>query len=193
MAQLPHIAITGGLRSGKDTVGAYLREKYGYTRFAFGNGIREVTFRLYPHLYANGEKPRALLQGFGQMARSFDEDVWVRDLFRRIDGHERLSRADAQFYGHNYEPVRVVVTDLRQPNELARCRAEGYVIIRVKATSALRIQRAVEASDTFRYEDLAHETEQHTDGFAVDYEIENDGSLDELYAQIDAIMAAINT
>lgn len=175
----PNVAITGAMRSGKDVIAAYLTQKYGYTRFAFGDGIREVTRRLYPQMYVNGEKPRALLQSFGQMARTFDNAVWINDMFRRIDNDEYT----------RYSPV--VCSDLRQPDEYSALKERGYVIIRVKAPSALRIQRAVESADTFTYADLTHDTESHTDGFAVDYEVVNDGTLDELYAQVDAVIAEI--
>lgn len=185
-----NIALTGHLRSGKDAIAAHLVTNYGYTRFAFGDGIREVTRRLYPEQYVGGAKPRALLQGFGQMARTFGEDVWVNDCFRRIEAERWVYDG-----GHKLWEVpnfRTVISDLRQPNELARCRSEGYAIIRVKAKSALRIQRAVESADTFNLADLTHSTETHIDGFAVDYEITNDGSLAELYEQIDEVMKRVN-
>lgn len=178
-----NIALTGKLRSGKDTIAEYLVSHYGYTRFAFGDGIRRVTRELYPEAYVNGEKPRALLQGFGQMARAFDENVWVNDCFRMIDEH-RLSFSDPA-------NVSVVISDLRQPNELSRCRSEGYVIIRVNAPDTLRLDRATASGDSFNAETLTHETEQHVDTFAADYDAHNDGTVDELYAQIDAILAKI--
>ncbi|ANY67715.1 hypothetical protein BBD42_15510 [Paenibacillus sp. BIHB 4019] len=186
---LPNIALTGGLRAGKDAVAAYLTQKYGYTRFAFGDGIREVTRRLYPEMYANGEKPRALLQGFGQMAREFDQNVWINDMYRRIE----VAQIDCDNDNGNYSyPFRAVISDLRQPNEYARCRAEGYAIIRVNAPDSLRIQRAVDSADTFQLSDMTHDTESHANGFAVDYEVENGGTLADLYAKIDEIMAEIN-
>ncbi|WP_243767355.1 hypothetical protein [Paenibacillus agricola] len=119
--------------------------------------------------------------------RERDPDVWVRKCFGKI----RMAS-----YAHDRDlaleftdkPFRTVISDLRQPNEYERCRAEGYVIIRVKAMDGVRINRAVESADTFTLNDLTHDTESHTDGFAVDYEVTNDGSLAELYAQVDEIM-----
>lgn len=172
----PNIALTSPLRAGKDTVAAYLTEKYGYTRFAFGDELKRLAYDIFD--VDVGVKDRALLQWFGQTMRQRDPDVWVRKCFENIAWDEDANAA--------------VISDLRQPNEYTRCRSEGYVIIRVKALSALRIQRAVESADTFTYADLTHDTESHTDGFAVDYEVVNDGTLDELYAQVDAIMARID-
>lgn len=181
MTTLPNIAITGCLRSGKDTVAEYLAERYGYVRFAFGDGIRDVCRQLFADRFTdeagNDVKPRSLLQGVGQALRAFDEDVWVRSCFDKIAWDE--------------DGPPAVITDLRQPNEYERCRAEGFVIIRVKAPSGLRIQRAVASADTFALADLTHETEQYTGGFEVDYEITNDGKLQELYAKVDAIMRSL--
>lgn len=183
---LPPIALTGALRSGKSAAARYLAEKYGYTEFAFGDELKRDFHRRYPEI-PRTPKPRVGYQNHGQLMRELiGQDVWVDACFDAIE------TAEADVYVPDYTPnFRVVISDLRQPNEFTRCRAEGYVIIRIKAQSALRIHRAVEAADTFSFADLTHETEQHTDGFACDFEIVNDSSLDELYAKIDGVMAEL--
>jgi len=192
------IALTGRMRSGKDSVATYLTEEYGFVRFAFGNGIKRVCRDLFPDqfgLTASGDirKPRALLQGVGQAMRAFDPDVWVNDCFRRMALKERMDNAyyEMPWNAHARQPFRPVITDLRQPNEYNRLRAEGFVIIRVNAAKGARLLRMLDAGDSFTTADLEHETEQHIDTFAVDYEIDNNGSLTELHAQIDAIMGSL--
>lgn len=180
----PNVALTGALRSGKDSVAAYLTQKYGYTRFAFGDELKRDFHRRYPEI-PRTPKPRIGYQSHGQLMRQLvDEDIWVTRCFDEI----RYGRT-CPVSGD--DDMRVVISDLRQPNEYERCRSEGYVIIRIKAPSALRIQRAVESADTFELSALTHDTESHTDGFAVDYEVVNDGTLAELYAQVDAIMKRV--
>jgi len=174
---LPNIAITGTLRSGKDSVGEYLCTKYDYSRFAFGDEIGIYADALFPHEVADGRKPRGLYQWFGQTMRQRDPDIWVRECFDNIS-----------WFGGS-RPI--VITDLRQPNEHARCRAEGYAIIRVTAPTELRLQRAAAAGDNFTAADLEHETEQYVDGFEVDYEIVNDGSLAELHAKVDKVVTQL--
>ncbi|MCG5252599.1 AAA family ATPase [Brevibacillus agri] len=184
------IALTGRMRSGKDAVAAHLTQQYGFVRFAFGDGIRKVCRELFPDQFANNTKPRALLQGVGQAMRAFDPDVWVNATMRNI---ERMREGDvriARTYFTKY-PRPIVITDLRQPNEYERLRAEGFVIIRVNASDETRIQRMIDAGDTFDDGTLTHETEQHVDSFAVDYEIDNNGSLAELHAKVDVVMAEI--
>lgn len=180
MRQGVNIALCGRLRSGKDSIAEHLVINYGYLRYAFGDGIRETCRRLYPDQFADDKKPRALLQKFGEFARTLDRDVWVRDMFRRISGDE-LTR---------YRTV--VVSDLRQPHEYEALKAEGYVIIRITAPEHVRIDRAIKSADSFNLRDLTHDTESHVDTFAVDYEIVNDGSLAELHAKIDAIIAEVS-
>jgi dephospho-CoA kinase len=179
-----NIAICGKFRSGKDTVGKYLCDNYGYKRFAFGDGIRRVTRELYPHLYEGNAKPRALLQGFGQMARQFDENVWVDDCFRRID-----EAAEFRYGYKSGKTPRAVITDLRQPNEYDALKQRGYIVIRVIAPDEHRKYRAITSGDAFTDAELTHETESHVDGFAADYVICNNGTLEQLYPQIDTVMA----
>ncbi|QDX93615.1 hypothetical protein EEL30_15715 [Brevibacillus laterosporus] len=173
------LALCGKMRSGKDTVAGYLVEHYDFVPFAFGDGIKRVCLELFPEQFANGKKPRALLQGVGQAMRAFDPDVWVNRTLREI---RQLT------YSPSFD---VLISDLRQPSEYARLRSEGFVIIRVNASEAIRRQRMINAGDTFTDADLDHETEQHVDTFAVDYELDNNGSVLDLYEQIDVMMREI--
>lgn len=178
------IALCGKMRSGKDAVAAHLAKQHGFVRFAFGDCIRKVCRELFPEQFTDGKKPRALLQGVGQAMRAFDPDAWVNATMREIADYtlsEMLTRSIPN----------VVVTDLRQPNEYERLRSEGFVIIRVKADDGTRYLRMINEGDAFTAADLEHETERHIDTFAVDYEIENNGSLAELHAKVDAVMAEI--
>lgn len=182
----PDVAITGLLRSGKDAVAEYLAREYGYTRFAFGDELK----RYYHELFgATDTKPREGYQWFGQTMRERDPDIWVRKCFENIEE----TREDFELYPYenNYALFRAVISDLRQPNEYDRCRSEGYVIIRVTAPEALRIDRAIKSADMFNLRDLTHETESHVNTFAVDYEIVNDGTLAELYAKVDEVMRKV--
>lgn len=184
---LPNIALTGRLRSGKDTAAAYLVERYGYVRFAFGDELK----RYYHELFGETEtKPREGYQWFGQAMRQRDPDVWVRKCFEQI-AEEAADRRPLTKY-NGFPPLRAVITDLRQPNEFERCRSEGYVIIRINCPESLRIHRAIESADKFALADLTHETEQHVDSFAVDYEVNNADTVDDLYAQIDAILTEVS-
>ncbi len=160
------------MRSGKDSVAEYLIKKYGFTRFAFGDGIRSVCRDLFPEQLANVQKPRSLLQGVGQAMRMFNPNVWINKCFKEIKEH----------YGD------IIITDLRQPNELNAVKLDGFYVIRVSSPDEVRIQRMNAAGDNFTLDELNHETERHIDSMDVDFEIHNDGDLDHLHNQIEIIL-----
>ncbi|MNV28375.1 hypothetical protein D3C71_1195640 [compost metagenome] len=191
---LPNIGLIGKLRAGKDVVAAYLADKHGYTPFAFGDELKRYAHELYGGP-APGTKPRELYQWLGQTLRERDPDIWVRKCFESISQKERSDSAyyDMPWNAHSRQPFRAVITDVRQPNEYNRLNAEGYVLIRVQSKDALRIQRAIDSGDTFNYTDLMHGTETALDGYAADFTVTNEGSLDELYAQIDEIIATLRS
>ncbi|MEC0167884.1 adenylate kinase [Paenibacillus graminis] len=179
---LPNVAILGRLRSGKDTVGYYLAEKYGYTQFAFADEMKADFHRRYPEVSPN-PKPRACYQFHGELMRQISgENVWVDRCFTEINAVGAVERWDAQ-------PFRAVITDVKMPHEADALNREGYVLIRIDAPDGLRIERAVNSGDTFEYADLFHGTETALDGYPADFTVTNDAGLPELYAQIDEIMA----
>ncbi|MGR5867410.1 hypothetical protein ACT7DZ_38625 [Bacillus cereus] len=83
---------------------------------------------------------------------------------------------------------KVLVNGVRQPNEYQRLKDEGFTVIRVNTSDGLCIGRAEKAGDVFTEADLEHETESHIDTFEVDYEVNNDWNLIQLYDQFDAVM-----
>lgn len=173
------ICICGTLRSGKDTVGALLSVKHGFaTPIAFGDALKDVAHRAFPDV-PREPKPRALYQ-FMNVMRDYDADVWIKHVARKVDWALE-SRATKG----------IVISDARQPNEIDWARANGFTIVRVTASDAVRIARAERAGDAFTYEDLTHPTEQYIGGFNVDYEIRNDGSYDDLVAGVERLVAEI--
>lgn len=178
------IALTGKLRSGKDEVAKHLYLAHNYSRFAFGDALKETVSKTFPWLFTV-EKPRALLQQYGQLMRQIDEDVWIKHVERSVKG-----AADLEMHLGN-DRIGIVVTDVRQQNELDWCRANGFTIIRVSAPDELRIDRARMAGDSFDEATLSHETELAVDGFEVDFEIINDGNLDDLSRLVDEIIAKL--
>jgi dephospho-CoA kinase len=179
------LALVGKLRAGKDTAAQYLTLFYDFHPFAFADPLKRYLHEIFPHV-PREPKPRALYQAFGQKLREIDPDVWVNLTMHKIDEYLRQYTCDCS----PLKP-RVVVTDCRQQNEYDRLRAAGFKFIRINADDELRIKRALEAGDDFTVHDLTHETELLVDSFDVDYEVNNNGTTPELYAQLDAIMTAL--
>jgi dephospho-CoA kinase len=178
------IALTGKMRSGKDTVAKHLFIDHDFDRVAFGDAMKKNAHAAFPWV-SEVSKPRALYQSYAQLMRQIDPDVWIKHAEQTVDIWINMRVNDGA------ERVGVVITDLRQPNEYEWCRQNGFTIVRVTAPDEDRIARAIAANDDFTVHDLTHETELAIDGFAVDYEVTNDGSVDDLKRKLDEIMEAI--
>lgn len=174
------IALTGEMRSGKDTVGKYLVEKYGFQRFAFGDGIVKTCKKLFPNEFIDGVKPRKLLQQFGQFCVAQDKNVWVDYLFR-----EMLWRG--------VDPItdNVVITDLRQPHEYEKLVESGFTIVRIVSSPEIRKQRIIDSGEVYSKETFTHPTESHVKTFVVDYELDNNGTHEQLVSQVENMISDI--
>lgn len=179
---VPKILLVGRLRSGKSSVADYLRYTHDWTEISFGGMLKYYANLVFTHsaITEGDGKPRELFQKFGQACRSIDENVWLQhaDFAYQMALDRRATKG-------------IVCSDGRQPNEIVWAKANGFKVIRVTAPEAVRLERARKAGDAFELANLAHETEQHSDKFSVDYEIINDGTLDELRAKVDAVMTEI--
>lgn len=171
------IALIAHMRAGKDHVGKHLGVHFHHHRLAFAEPIVEMAKKMFPEEFENGAKPRKLLQWFGQTMRQHDPDVWIKHMMRRIDTLDRI-----------WPNSRIVITDLRQPNEHAALKAAGFMIVKVEARTETRIRRMQATGDVFNPADLVHETESHIDTLPSDFTITNDTDEDGVLDQMDAIL-----
>ena len=178
MSEIIKIGLIGGMRAGKDTVANRLYYEHGFEHpIAFGSALKRLAHNIFMDV-PKEPKPRKLYQFMNKM-REYDPDVWIKHL-EYIYG----------CYTEQRSTSGIVLTDIRQPNEYEWARANGFIIVKVEAPAAIRKERAKQ-SDDFSEEDLTHSTESYTDEFAFDYSITNDGSLDELKAKVDELLAKI--
>ena len=131
--------------------------------------------------------PRKMLQLMGTEAGRdvFHPDIWIHSLERRIRG-----------------VAKVVVTDVRFPNEIDFIRKNGGKIVRVSRedpphikaldenglseASGLRLMEFI----TVKYPTV-HYSEYAWYNQPVDYRIQNDGTLDELKDKVDTLLTTI--
>ena len=162
MSCFERIAFTGKAGVGKTTSANYLAQKYGYTVVSFAGKLKEIARELFPEAFANGEKPRVLLQTLGAKMREIDPDVWAKYLMRQLK-----------------PGVRYVIDDLRYVNEAYYARANGFVIVKIVGPQRIYMPPGAEK----------HESELEVDFIEPDFVIENTGTLEDLYRQLDELLS----
>lgn len=172
------IGMTGRKRSGKDTVGAYLRMEHNFAQESFAKPLKEAVRYIYGwgHEHVDGAlkevvdpywqtTPRAVLQYLGtEIGRQLDENIWVKSLQKRLEAFPAGS---------------VVITDVRFPNEADVVKALGGEI--------WRIIRPALGDRT----DL-HASEIGMDNYVADREILNTGSIKDIHDQVYILLQGMN-
>lgn len=175
------IGLSGYAQTGKDTVAEYLVAQHGYRRVAFADPIRKALYKLNP-IISLGEfagvhlaqavdgldweevkrqspETRRLLQVFGtEVGREmFGADFWVN-----------------QAMGNAGKFDKIVLTDVRFPNEYRAIKNREGIIIRIVKPGTGAIN--------------AHASETALDNFSFDATIINDGSIHDLNQKIDSVI-----
>ena len=188
------ICVTGKKRSGKDSLGTYLIDKYNYAKarplavfkFAFADWfgwderhlegeLKEVVDERY------GFSPRELMQVFGT-------ELMKYDLGKRLPKYKETCANDIwvfsflDWYAKQDKTKDYVLTDVRFPNEYSTIsRALGDDVFFVRTVSD-------------RSPSDVHESESYIDVIPVDYSVINNGwnTFDKYYKDIDKMMRYMN-
>lgn len=169
----PIIGFTGKAGAGKDTLAARAA-RFGYVRYSLADPIKDLLnarFDWHPdlwndrqwkeHIPYDGFSPRSWAQWLGtEVGRTLaGEDVWVNAL---------LAKAAANGHAKN-----CVIPDVRFNNEAKKIQDMGGIVIYVD-----RVVPAVEG----------HVSERGVDDLYIDYEINNNGSVEESDLQLRQIL-----
>jgi hypothetical protein len=203
------IGIVGFIGSGKDTVADYLVNFHGYKRESFANSLKDavsVVFGWDRELLEGRTKesrewretrdewwskrlkrditPRWVLQYWGTevVRKGFHDDMWVASLEHRLLNSQN----------------DIVITDCRFPNEIKAIRNAGGRVIRIKRgpepewyDAAKSVNRGPSRNMSWalskqKMEKLGvHASETAWVGSKFDAVLNNDGTLDELYSQVE--------
>lgn len=156
----PVVTISGKARSGKDTLAEELKSS-GYRRTALGDAIRSVRNVLFGK---SDKKNRDELIMIGQGLRTEDPNIWVKVWLRK---------ALEEFA---YDPdTKLVVTDVRQPNEFSFFKSLGAYTVRIQANEEKRLETIAtnDGKQDLNEKLLNDETELHTDAFDTDLVLVN--------------------
>lgn len=180
------VGLCGLAGAGKDTVADHLCSDHGFERHAFAEPIRDMLTALldgagidYAHLFERrlkeqpvpgiGISGRRLMQTLGtEWGRSLDPDLWVRLAACTLGLHDLPASSPI----HD----RLVLTDVRFPNEAAWIQSLGGTLVRITRPGLSAGQ---------------HSSEQHIDAMPWAWTICNDGSLLDLQDRVDLFVAGV--
>ena len=200
------IGVCGFIGSGKDTIADYLVGFHGYRRDSFAGTLKDAVAAVFgwdrellegrtPEARSWREQvdtwwatrlampnltPRWVLQYWGTEVcrRAFHDDIWIAAL------EARLSRRSDN----------TVISDVRFPNEIQSIRNAGGKIVWVKrgelpswygvALAANNNPPQPNASSKILKDLGVHVSETAWVGTKFDYEIDNNGTIEELYTNI---------
>ena len=162
------VGFCGKIGSGKTTAAFFLCDKYNYKRTRFAEPLKNMLRALgcseaevdgdlkqEPCSLFGGKTPREAMQLLGtEWGRALDSDIWVRAWERGLRG------------------TRVVVDDVRFPNEAASIRGLGGLVIGLRRGTPDKSFDG-HASEAVRFEP--------------DVWIDNNGTLVELSQQIELV------
>lgn len=179
------IGLIGRAGAGKDTAADYLCTEHGFERYAFAQPLKTMLEALFtevgidharlfeprlkelPILELGGLSPREMMQSLGtEWGRSLRGDFWLRCADLCLGLHSAPDAAPV----HD----RIVVTDVRFPNERAWLTAKAGVAVRIQRDAAPPVRN--------------HASEQHADTLAAQYEIDNNHSLAALHFELDCLV-----
>jgi len=178
------IGLTGPAFAGKDSVAKHLMQYWGFRVESLADPIREGLKAMFglndrhfqPHNKETiigwiGKSPRQLMQSLGtEWGRDLiGRDIWVRRLEIRTGNLLRLQK------------MQVVISDIRMVNEAAMIHHLGGQLWRIVRPG----QRTTPHAD--------HTTEQGQHRLVPDLTIVNDGTLADLYQQVDEALANLIT
>lgn len=184
------IAVCGETRSGKSSVSEYFQKRLNMVRFGFGDELKKDFHSTYPHI-PREPKPVRGYRLFGELQRFVKGNtVWIDSCFGRISYHEEIAKWYS-WHGSipdSERPFRPIIDDLRQRDEFEACVANGFFTVRVEASKEVRRERMITAGDKFTESDLDFDPESGIYDFEVDFVVNNNGTLAELYEQLDNII-----
>ncbi len=189
-ASHPHdvtiVGIVGRAGVGKDEAALHLCRRYGFVRAAFADSLKDMlahhltlrgidyAYLFEPHLKNTpipgiGISGRELMQRAGEAFRAADVDYWVNALA------DTLGMAGP---AAGWAPVhdRIVVADVRYPNEAAWVQQAGGMLVRLVRESAAPVR--------------SHSSEQFADVLPSDHTLVNNGpTLVGLHTLLDGLAA----
>jgi len=195
---LPAIGLSGFAKSGKTAASLYIEEKYGIERHHIAEPLRHMLHWLLRdadihlslrHRYLTGDLKEHVIPELGVSGRHLQVTLgteWGRRLVSD-DLWVNLWKLNAQ------DGTRIMNDSVRFPNEESAVHALGGITILIVRPETQPIVFKWKGLGKLLYRATGcmwgvHDSER-TDRLKPDHVIVNDGTLEDLYADIDCIMA----
>jgi dephospho-CoA kinase len=156
------IAFGSQMRCGKDTACNYLIKTRSGHKLQFARGVYEISEMIQKYFGKPEIKDPKLLQFIGLGLR----DVYGLDIWASAVEKEILEKNNMNLF----------ICDLRFPNEAEMLKQHGFILVRIT-----RKNRIIDR-------DPNHPSETSLNNYKFDHVIENDGTLEELYAKLENII-----
>lgn len=200
------IGVCGFIGSGKDTIADYLVNIHEFRRESFANTLKDACAAVFgwDRMMLEGRTkqsrewrdqvdewwskrlnmavtPRWILQQWGTEVcrRGFHDDIWIASLENKL----RHSKDD------------VVISDCRFPNEIKAIRDQGGIVLRVARgpepewyDTALGANAGIRPDQVLLSQLGVHASETAWVGTDFDAVLDNNGTLDQLYQQINDLL-----
>tara|TARA_Y100000389_G_scaffold141853_1_gene139771 strand:+ start:135 stop:701 length:567 start_codon:yes stop_codon:yes gene_type:complete len=179
------IAVCGYKRSGKDTIAEYLTDNYNYNHYKITDKLRKVVqllFNLNDDDYEKNKEenddrwdttPRKMMQFIGtevfqykiqELLPNIDRNFWIKSLL-----------SDELLENIKNNNHKIVISDLRFLHEYENLKQLNIPLVVLKVTN-----KNIKNTDT-------HISETEHLKIPIDYEIENNGTIEDLYKNIDSV------
>lgn len=181
------IGINGFKGAGKNTVGSYLVNHYDFTEVSFAEKLKESAAAIWGidsnkwEKWKNNNAMRVIIASEDYLDE-YEANVSVREFLQRYgtEAHRTIFGADF-WVDHALKDIdtneKIVFTDARFENELERIKSLGGYNLQV-------LRPGVFTKD-------AHASEVAPAQHLIDYAVDNNGSFEDLYAQVDDFMSFV--
>lgn len=187
------IGFCGNLHAGKDTAGAYLIKKYGFERRAFADPVKKSIAALFDIPYwevdkfKNDPEVRVTVDVYdGDDVGEIFATFTFRQFIQRYgtEAHRDIPEIGYNFWvdltlpvGGYYAGRKIVITDCRFTNEVERIQMlDGFVIRIIREGMEVPITEHISEQSQF---------------LNANFTIENNGTIEDLYEQLDNLLATI--
>lgn len=212
------IGFVGQIGAGKDTAADFLVNSYGFRRDSFASTLKDAVAMIFgwdrtllegrtvesrewrdrvdtwwaSRLNMPGLTPRFILQNWGtEVCRAgFHDDIWIASLENKL----------------RKTTDNVVISDVRFPNEIAAIHNSGGIVIRIKRGPDPEWLPAAESVNRGPINNLTwslskehlrrigiHASEYSWAGGNIDFTVENNSTVDDLFLQLDSIIKRLES